>query len=306
MALKRSRAHQQSRAQRKAARDKMQVLQVEVKEEEAVHWDYDYAEDSDVSFEIKRKRQMVTEPYEFSREQEGELVDWYRDNPELYDKNHRQFRNTKRRFMMLEDKAKEFPGCTCDQLCQFYKSQRTRYGRLTRSLHKSGSGTRFVTERQQWIVEKWGFINDHIVRVEKKQSTRKFNKERPQRAISSEDELDPHEGPSGSTTPTSQERSTRKQTIVIPIAGCSTTAAEEEESRQASQREMIKEIVQQAKATTDTMITMTQPKTSHERIVETFSAFLTQEMLLIPESEWVSFSMEAFALARAHRFPQPH
>ncbi|XP_032869233.1 uncharacterized protein LOC116966955 isoform X1 [Amblyraja radiata] len=297
MALKRSRAHQQSRAQRKAARDKIQVLQVKVKEEEAVDWDYDYAEFSDVSFEIKKKRLMVTEPYEFSWEQEGELVDWYQAKPELYDKYHRQFRNTKRRFMMLEDKAKEFPGCTCDQLCQFYKSQRTMYGRLTRSLHKSGSGRKSMTERQQWIVEKWGFINDHIVRVEPNQSTRKFNKERPQRAISSEDELDPHERPSGSTTPTSQEYSTRKQTIVIPTAGCSTTAA--------SQR-MIKEIVQQAKATTDTMITMTQPKTSHERIVETFSAFLTQEMLLIPESEWVSFSMEAFALARAHRFPQPH
>lgn len=31
----------------------------------------------------EKKRLMVTKPYDFSREEEGDLVDWYQAHPEL-------------------------------------------------------------------------------------------------------------------------------------------------------------------------------------------------------------------------------
>ena len=59
------------------------------------------------------------------------------------------------------------------KLCMWFKSQRTRYSKLTQLENKSGSGSRVLTARQQWITDKWSFIKSHIVRVEGRQSTKK-------------------------------------------------------------------------------------------------------------------------------------
>ncbi|XP_055519180.1 ensconsin-like isoform X2 [Leucoraja erinacea] len=123
----------------------------------------------------KKKMRMITRPYNFTREQEGDLVEWYQAHRELYVKYHSDFRSTDRRNAMLEDKAKEFPGCSYDQLCQWLKSQRTRFGKLSHSLGKSGSASKPLTDREQWIMEKWGFVRNHIVRVHRRKSGRKVN-----------------------------------------------------------------------------------------------------------------------------------
>ncbi|XP_032890679.1 uncharacterized protein LOC116981736 [Amblyraja radiata] len=113
--------------------------------------------------------------------------------------------------------------------------------------------------------------------------------------------INPHasslEEASGPSTAAKQVHSKRKP--------ARTSAPECEEAGEQSQRKMFTDIMQQAKTTADVINIMSQPRTVHERTVYAFSTFLREEMLQIPECEWLSYSSEAFAVARAHRSPQP-
>ncbi|XP_032868959.1 uncharacterized protein LOC116966753 isoform X2 [Amblyraja radiata] len=267
----------------------------------APEWDSDLAQETDASAApAKKKMRVVTRPYNFTREQEGDLVEWYQAHRELYVKYHSDFRSTDRRNAMLEDKAKEFPGCSYDQLCQWLKSQRTRFGKLSHSLGKSGSASKPLTDREQWIMEKWGFVRNHIVRVHRRQSGRKLTMGKSSCATSSEGKTDPSEGPSGSGTAYKREPAR-------------TTAADCDVPVQQLQREMFADIMRQAKTTAESINVMSQPRTPHERIVYAYSALLREEMLQIPESQWHSYCLEGLVLARAHRLllpspmrPMPH
>ncbi|XP_078285491.1 uncharacterized protein LOC144610557 [Rhinoraja longicauda] len=142
---------------------------------------------------------------------------------------------------LLEAKAKEFPECTYEQLGVFFKSQGTRYGKLFQRANKSGSGGKTLIQRQEWILEKWSFMMSHIVRVETRRSTKKFDKRLPLPRTSSEYESDPLKGTSGSTTSTSQQHSKRSRKTARCTA-CSTTT----EVREAGLEEQIKALMQQA------------------------------------------------------------
>ncbi|XP_055489782.1 uncharacterized protein LOC129696185 isoform X3 [Leucoraja erinacea] len=262
----------------------------------------DYAQDTDASSEVKKGRIRKVLPYEFSREQEGELVEWYQANPELYDKNCQQYRNKDRKYSLVDNKAKEFPDCTYAQLCQWFTGQRTRYGKLSQSGNKSGSGGKNFTPRQQWIIDKWGFIKSHIVRAEMRQSTKKFDKKKPLPSMSSEEEFDSLDGTSGSTPSTSQQHSKKSRTTANSTAGSIPNATELEE-RGASQKELIKQLMQQATEAREARQAMTQPQTPHERAVDTFQAFLKTELLKIPENMWFNYTMAAMKVA--HNFSHP-
>ncbi|XP_032891317.1 uncharacterized protein LOC116982106 isoform X2 [Amblyraja radiata] len=264
----------------------------------AAEWDSDLAQETDASAApVKRKKTVVTRPYNFTREQEGDLVEWYQAHRELYDKGHRDFRSTDLRNAMLENKAKEFPGCSYDQLCQWFKSQRTRFGRLSHSLGKTGSASQPLTDREQWIVEKWGFVRNHIVRVHRRKSGRKLTMGKSSCATSSEGETDAPEGPSGSGTADKQQHAKQKPACTT-AAGCNVPV-------QQLQREMFTDIMQQAKTTAETINVLSQPRTPHERIVYAYSTLLREEMLQIPESQWHSYCLEGLVLARAHRLLLP-
>ncbi|XP_032880797.1 uncharacterized protein LOC116975603 isoform X2 [Amblyraja radiata] len=206
---------------------------------------------------------------------------------------------------MHEDKAKEFPDCSYDQLCQWLKSQRTRFGKLSSSLGKSGWASKPLTDREQWIVEKWGFVQNHMVQVQRKESGRKLTMGISSRANSSEGETDPpegppeepSEGPSGYGTADKQQHAKRKPAC--------TTAADCDAPVEQLQREMFADIMQQAKTTAETISDLSQPRTPHERIVYAYSALLREEMLQIPESQWHSYCLEGLVLARAHRHLLP-
>ncbi|XP_032890954.1 uncharacterized protein LOC116981886 isoform X1 [Amblyraja radiata] len=252
---------------------------------------------STVQEEVK-KRRRPNAAHKFSWEEEGELVEWYQSNPELYDKNHQHFRNKDRKNSLLSTKAKEFPDCTYERLNLFFKSQRTRYSHLTQGQNKSGSGAKYLTHREQWIVDKWSFIKPHIVRVESRQNNKK-KKQLP--SVSSEEEFDPLEGNSGSTPSASQQHSKRSRTTANSTAGSTLTAIEVEE-REASQQ-LIKSLMQQATEAREARLAMTQPQTPHERAVDTFLGFLKTEVLKIPENIWFDYTMAAMKVA--HNFSQP-
>jgi hypothetical protein len=48
---------------------------------------------------------------------------------------------------------------------------RTQVGRLTREHNKSGSGRKELTDRDKWIVEKFGFLGPHIARIKTRSAT---------------------------------------------------------------------------------------------------------------------------------------
>ena len=54
----------------------------------------------------------VTSCYKFSKEQEGELVEWFQQLPELYDKNHADYRKKNIRDRLMKAKADQYPDCS--------------------------------------------------------------------------------------------------------------------------------------------------------------------------------------------------
>ena len=51
------------------------------------------------------------------------------------------------------------------------KSGRTRYGKLTNE--RSGSGSKTHSKANQFIVDHWKFIQEHITRIEGRKSSKK-------------------------------------------------------------------------------------------------------------------------------------
>ncbi|XP_032884410.1 uncharacterized protein LOC116977772 [Amblyraja radiata] len=186
-------------------------------------------------------------------------------------------------------------------LCLWFKSQGSECGKLSPSGNKSGSGGKNFTPTQQWIIDKWGFINSHIILEERRQSTKKFDKKKPLPCLSSEEEFDPLEGTSGSTPSTSQQHSKRSKTTASSTAGSTPTATEVEEE-EGSQQELIKTLMQQATEAREARQAMTQPQTPHEKAVDTFLGFLKTELLKIPENLWFNYSVSAMTMA--HKFSQ--
>ena len=58
-----------------------------------------------------------------------------------------------------------------NQLKMFFDSMRTRYGRLTNS-GKSGQGSKELTERDQFVLDNFGFLKDHIRRCPPRSNTK--------------------------------------------------------------------------------------------------------------------------------------
>ncbi|XP_055521175.1 uncharacterized protein LOC129715328 [Leucoraja erinacea] len=132
----------------------------------------DTASETDAPLVVRKDWRKVL-PFTFSRQQEGELVEWYRQNTILYDKEHEDYRMREKKNKLFQEKAKEYPDCTYDQLCQWIKNQRTIYGKLTIMGTKTGTAGKKFTKRQQWIHDKWSFMKPHIVRVERRRSCKK-------------------------------------------------------------------------------------------------------------------------------------
>ncbi|XP_055513598.1 uncharacterized protein LOC129710553 [Leucoraja erinacea] len=145
--------------------------------------DPDTASDTNASMEVKKDRRKVL-PNTFSREQEGGLEEW---KPTL-----------------LQNKAKEFPDRTYDQLMQWSTNQRTIYGKVTAPGTKTGSAGSTLTERNRWIEEKWRFLPGHIVPVVTRTSAPK------EQHIIDHASDDPVEGTSTPRPSTSQQHRSRQ------------------------------------------------------------------------------------------------
>ena len=89
------------------------------------------------------------------------LVNWIKDNPIFYDKGLSDYRKTLNKRELWAKKAAEM-GLTVDQIQTWYKSNRTRYGKLIKT--KSGQGQQRITQRGEWVLKSFDFLKSHIYR----------------------------------------------------------------------------------------------------------------------------------------------
>ena len=93
---------------------------------------------------------------------EEEVIGLLIDNPVLYAKGLRDYKDTVKKQRLWEKKAEEL-NLETSILQTWYKSMRTRLSKLTKS--KSGDGSREMTDRDKWILNSFEFLKKHICRL---------------------------------------------------------------------------------------------------------------------------------------------
>ena len=82
---------------------------------------------------------------------EEDIIEWLLQNPILYAKGTKEYKDTQKKQRMWEKKAKELNLESAKIQQTWYKSMRTRLSKLTNQ--KSGDGTRDLTNRDRWLLE---------------------------------------------------------------------------------------------------------------------------------------------------------
>ena len=93
--------------------------------------------------------------------QEEELCQWVRENPAIYNKGDRGYKDTDKRKNMWRMKAAEME-VSMGQLEKWYENMRTRYGKLSKM--KMLGDTKEFTFREKWILTNFDFLSGHITR----------------------------------------------------------------------------------------------------------------------------------------------
>jgi len=115
----------------------------------------------------KKKRRRISPCVILSEATERMLGEWLEEEvPFIYNKGLGEHKDTHKIAKLFEEKAATLdPPITGPELKQWFESNRTRYGRLSKE--KSGQGSRRYTEREKWILQLFRFLKPHIVRQRK-------------------------------------------------------------------------------------------------------------------------------------------
>ena len=125
--------------------------------EEAVEEEERCEEDIECHSSAKRARVCAT----FTDSQEISIVEFVKQHPELYDKEHPRFHDRNRREALWAEIYAELKLQPFD-VRRWFESQRTRYGKLSKL--QSGQAPREMTKRQSWVYQQMGFLKTHIRR----------------------------------------------------------------------------------------------------------------------------------------------
>ncbi|XP_078675819.1 uncharacterized protein LOC144913259 [Branchiostoma floridae x Branchiostoma belcheri] len=97
---------------------------------------------------------------ELNEEEEEALAEWIRDHPEFYDRANRGFKGKEKKEELWMEKGREL-GVDYDLVKRWYQSMRTRYGKLSEEGYKEKE---HLTFRERWIIQRFGFLDGHIIR----------------------------------------------------------------------------------------------------------------------------------------------
>ena len=117
-------------------------------------------EEADIAPLTRRKK---SKSVSLTEEQEVALAEWMRSHPELYSKGLKAYKDTAKKNRLWDEKAQELDLESGVLLRTWYDSVRTKVGKMTKE--KSGSASKELTERDQFIMSNFGFLRDHIARV---------------------------------------------------------------------------------------------------------------------------------------------
>ena len=123
--------------------------------EEACEEEERCEEDLESHSAAKRARVCST----FTDSQETAIVEFVKEHPELYDKEHARFHDRQMKEALWAEISAELKLQPLDVRRRF-KSQRTRYGKLSKL--QSGQAPRDMTKRQSWVYQQMGFLKTHI------------------------------------------------------------------------------------------------------------------------------------------------
>ena len=95
-------------------------------------------------------------------EEEEAMVDWLREHPLLFNKNLSAYNDKGKKEALWAEQARILDK-EVGLLTVWYRSIRTRYGKLAKL--KSGAGTGDRTECDRWVLAKFDFLKSHIHEV---------------------------------------------------------------------------------------------------------------------------------------------
>ena len=119
--------------------------------------------DTQPQSEESHKRRKVSAT--LSAEEEGGMVEWLRQHPEMYDKRMAQYKDQHRKEFLWQQKTPEM-GKNVTVLKVWYKSLRTRLGKLMKT--KSGQAAEEMTDCNRWILTSLEFLRVHIEHVHRR------------------------------------------------------------------------------------------------------------------------------------------
>ena len=123
--------------------------------EEACEEDERCQEESECHSAAKRARVCAT----LTDSLENAIVEFVRQHPELYDKEHGRFHDRQRKEALWAEISAELKLQPFD-VRRWFESQRTCYGKLSKQ--QSGQAPRELTKRQSWVYQQTGFLKTHI------------------------------------------------------------------------------------------------------------------------------------------------
>ena len=123
--------------------------------EEACKEDERCEEESECHSAARRARVCAT----FTDSQENAIVEFLKEHPELYGKEHGCFQYRQRKEALWAEISAELKLHPFD-VRRWFESLRTRYGKLSKL--QSGHTPREMTKRQFWIYQQMGFLKTHI------------------------------------------------------------------------------------------------------------------------------------------------
>ena len=123
--------------------------------EEACEEEERCEEDSESHLAAKRARVCST----FTDSQETAIVEFVKEHPELYNKEHAHFHDRQKKEALWAEISAELKLQPFD-VRRWFESQRTRYGKLSKL--QSGQAPREMTKRQSWVYPQMGFLKTHI------------------------------------------------------------------------------------------------------------------------------------------------
>ena len=97
----------------------------------------------------------------FTDSQETAIVEFVKEHPVLYDKEHARFHDRQKKEALWAEISAELKLQPFD-VRRWFESQRTRYGKLSKL--QSGQAPREMTKRQSWVYQQMGFLKTHIRR----------------------------------------------------------------------------------------------------------------------------------------------